>query len=105
MTDPGAPGFPDDEPIDAEVVPPPASPDFTPAVHAPTFDEVTGYTESGVPTFDHVRDKIEQRTATSIGGRELAEAGREAATLDEQMARRDEAAKNKLDEIRKSMGR
>ncbi|NLG46008.1 hypothetical protein [Gordonia sp. (in: high G+C Gram-positive bacteria)] len=101
------PGFPrgdepiEPEPIDAEIVP---APDFTPSVRAPSFEEVTGYTEAGVPTFDHVRDKIEQRTATAIGSQELAEMGKEAAAADEAMAKRDEAAKNKLAEIRKSMG-
>ena len=91
----------DDDILDAEIVP---APDFTPSVQAPSFEEVTGYTEAGVPTFDHVRDKIEPRTATAIGGQELAESGREAAALDEAMAKRDEAAKDKLAEIRKSMG-
>ncbi|WP_161896752.1 hypothetical protein [Gordonia spumicola] len=94
-------GNDDLEPIDAEIVP---SPDFTPTVNAPSFEEVTGYTEAGVPTFDHVRDKIEKRTTTAIGGQELSEAGAEAAALDEAMAARDEAAKRKLDELRKSMG-
>lgn len=91
----------DDAIVDAEIVP---SPEGTPTVDAPSYEEVTGYTEAGVPTFDHVRDKIEQRTATAIGGQELAEMGEEAAALDEAMAKRDEAAKDKLAEIRKSMG-
>ncbi|GAA4679762.1 hypothetical protein [Gordonia humi] len=88
-------------PIDAEIVP---SPDVTPTVAAPSIEDVTGYTESGVPTFDFVRDKIEHRTATADGGQVLAETGTAAAELDEAMAKRDEAAKSKLDEIRRSMG-
>jgi len=88
-------------PIDAEIVP---SPDVAPAVAAPSFEDVTGYTEAGVPTFDFVRDKIEHRTATADGGQVLAETGPEAARLDRSTAERDEAAKSKLDEIRKSMG-
>ena len=97
------PGFPSDadEPIDAEIVP---APDTSPSVRAPSFEDVTGYTEHGVPTFDHVREKIQKRTATAIGGEELAEMGSEAKALDEAMVKRDEAAKNKLAEIRKSMG-
>ncbi|MCF8570670.1 hypothetical protein L5G32_10360 [Gordonia sp. HY002] len=90
--------------LDAEIVESSTSPDFTPNVHAPTVEDVTGYTESGVPTFDFVRDKIEHRTATADGGQVLSEGGREAAELDDAMAKRDEAAKSKLDEIRKSMG-
>ncbi|EGD55997.1 hypothetical protein [Gordonia neofelifaecis] len=92
----------DDEPIDAEIVP--ASDDFTPSVRAPSYEDVTGYTEAGVPTFDHVRDKIEKRTATAIGSEELSEMTPEAQALDEAMADRDAAAKKKLEEIRKSMG-
>ncbi|MBM7367241.1 hypothetical protein [Gordonia hydrophobica] len=91
----------DDAIVDAEIV---SAPDFTPTVTGPSYEEVTGYTEAGVPTFDHVRDKIEQRTATAIGAQELAEAGKEAAAIDEAMAKRDAAAKDKLAEIRKSMG-
>src|SRR6476469_6624068 len=49
-----------DEPIDAEIVPEPAP--------APP---VTGYTDSGVPTLDYVRDKIEGRYATALGMEEL----------------------------------
>ncbi|MGO3328104.1 hypothetical protein [Gordonia sp. (in: high G+C Gram-positive bacteria)] len=90
--------------IDAEVVEPATSPDFTPTVHGPTVEEATGYSESGVPTFDFVRDKIEHRTATADGRQVLAEAGHEATELDDAMAKRDEAAKSKLDEIRRSMG-
>ncbi|WOC13855.1 hypothetical protein [Gordonia sp. MP11Mi] len=107
MTFRGSPdGAAEGEPdyIDAEIVEAATSPDFTPTVHAPTVEEVTGYTESGVPTFDFVRDKIDHRTATADGGQFLAESGPEAAVLDEAMAARDDAAKRKLDEIRKSMG-
>lgn len=92
------------DPIDAEIVDPTPSHDFTPTVHAPSFEEVTGYTEAGVPTFDHIRDKIEKRTATADGSQFLAESGAEAAALDEAMAKRDEAAKKKLEEIRRSLG-
>ncbi|MCF8611130.1 hypothetical protein L5G28_13335 [Gordonia sp. HY285] len=99
MTTPGEPEY-----IDAEIVEAVSSPDFTPTVHAPSAEEVTGYTDSGVPTFDFVRDKIEHRTATADGGQFLAESGQEAAAIDEAMAARDDAAKRKLDEIRKSMG-
>ena len=54
------------EPIDAEIVDlPPSGP------VAPSYEEVTGYTTSGVPTFDHVREKIERRTTTALGAEEL----------------------------------
>ncbi|WLP90544.1 hypothetical protein [Gordonia sp. NB41Y] len=63
------------------------------------------YTEGGVPTFDFVRDKIENRIATAIGSQELAESTPEGQSVDEMMRARDEAAKKRLEEIRKSMGR
>ncbi|MGB3303035.1 MAG: hypothetical protein WBA98_10100 [Gordonia sp. (in: high G+C Gram-positive bacteria)] len=100
MTSNNVPDSPSEEPLDAEIVP---APDFTPTVQAPSFEDVTGYTESGVPTFDHIRDKIEKRAATAIGSEELAAATPAATQIDEAMAKRDEAAKKKLDEIRKSM--
>ena len=61
------------------------------------------YTESGVPGFDFVRDRIENRFATALGSTELAGETPEAAALDEQIAERDKAARGKLDEIRRSL--
>ena len=62
------------------------------------------YSEQGVPSFDFVRDKIEKRISTAIGSQELAEGTPEGQGVDDMMRKRDEAAKKKLDEIRKSMG-
>lgn len=83
----------DSEVVDAEVVEEP-----TPVV--PPAD----YSESGVPSFDYVRDRIEARVNTSGGSVELASAGPEAKSLDEQQAEREEAGRAKLAEIRRSMG-
>jgi phage shock protein A len=58
------------------------------------------YTETGVPTFDYVRDRIERRAATADGATELAG---EPTSIDEQIAERDRAAREKLDQIRRSM--
>jgi len=85
------------EPLDAEIVedataPPPPSP-------------VPDYDERGVPSLDYVREKIETRYATSIGAAELAENTPEARRVEEQEAERERAAKAKLEEIRRSMGR
>jgi hypothetical protein len=99
------------EPIDPEIVDPEivdpaiahpaiAVPDHTPAPPPPT----TGYDERGVPTFDHVRDKIEGRYTTSIGAAELAEATAAGRSVEEQEAEREAKAKAKLEEIRRSMG-
>ena len=63
------------------------------------------YSEGGVPSFDFVRDKIENRYNTSLGATELAGLGTEhtAEALDKQIADRDQAAKDRLAEIRRSM--
>ncbi|MGW5055419.1 hypothetical protein [Actinokineospora sp. NPDC004072] len=61
------------------------------------------YSEAGVPSFDFVRDKIESRFATSLGSTELAEAGGEAADIDQRMADRDKAGADRLEQIRRSL--
>ncbi|GAB19004.1 hypothetical protein GOEFS_073_00240 [Gordonia effusa NBRC 100432] len=82
--------------VDAEVVINPQALD--PALTA------TPYTESGVPTFDHVRDKIEQRVTRALGSEELANETSEGQAADELYRKNKEAAASKLAEIRKSMG-
>jgi hypothetical protein len=62
------------------------------------------YTEAGVPNFDYVRDRIESRVATSIGGAELPGDTSQAESLDEQMAERDRAGRKRLEQIRRSLG-
>lgn len=87
------------EPLDAEVV------DALPvAPAAPSYEEVTGYTASGVPTFDHIRDKIERRTTTALGAEELAHGTAAGEDAERAFADREKAAKAKLEEIRRSMG-
>jgi hypothetical protein len=83
------------EPIDAEIVEDPTPP--------PPPGTATGYTEGGVPTFDYVRDQIENRAATSTGAEELAAESRHGRTIDQQMADRDKAGRDKLEEIRRAM--
>lgn len=95
MTDPTPKKDP--EILDAEIV------EDTPTA-APEVPE-PDYSESGVPSFDHVRERIEQRYTTSIGATELAGIGgkEDVASLDKKIADRDQAAKDKLAEIRRSM--
>lgn len=125
---PPAPDIPDVPPIDPEPSP---DPDVTPReedvhdaqvhdaeivepgvvdtgsvdgpVRAPTIEEITGYTEGGVPTFDSVRDKIEKRLGTAMGAEELARETEPARTLDEEFEDRKKAAADKLAEIRRSV--
>jgi hypothetical protein len=66
---------------------------------------VTDYTDDGTPTFDYVRDRIENRIATSIGSAELAGDTPRAASLDEQFAAREQAGRDRLEEIRRAMRR
>lgn len=75
---------------------------FTPGTFTPV-EPVTDYTDDGVPTFDYVRDQIESRFATSLGSTELAGMTPEAAAVEDQFAKREEAGKDKLEEIRRAM--
>lgn len=63
------------------------------------------YTDTGVPTFDAVRDKIEQRAGTAAGAEELDHEGAQGRSVDEQWAAREKAGKARLDEIRRSLGK
>ncbi|WP_370965237.1 PspA/IM30 family protein [Amycolatopsis sp. cg9] len=95
---------PDRDPnvLDGEIV------DDTPtaaiAVPSPPLPE-PDYSDGGVPSFDFVRDKIENRYTTSVGAAEVAGLGTEhtADALDKKIADRDQAAKDRLAEIRRSM--
>jgi phage shock protein A len=86
------------EPEPAAEATPSAAPAATPAEPLDT-----GYTPSGVPTFDSVREKIETRYGTAIGATELAAESPEGRTVEEQYDARRRAAAQRLDEIRKSM--
>jgi phage shock protein A len=70
---------------------------------APVEPVDTGYTPSGVPTFESVREKIETRYGTSIGAAELDAESRQGRTIEEQYDERQRAAAERLAEIRKSM--
>ncbi len=63
------------------------------------------YTQSGVPTFDSVREKIETRIGTALGASELAAATPEGHSVEEQYEARQKAAAEKLEEIRASMNK
>ena len=63
----------------------------------------TGYTASGVPTFESVREKIETRYGTALGSAELDAETPEGRSVEEQYEARQRAAHDKLEEIRASM--
>ncbi len=76
-----------------------------PIVTDPAFTPPpTDYTDAGVPSLDFVRDKIEGRYANALGSAELAEAViPEVKSMQDKAAERDEAARDKLEAIRRSM--
>lgn len=79
----------------------PAPPPVTPAAAAPP--PVPDYDEAGVPSFDHVRERIESRYATALGADELAAESPAGRALAEQEAERAKAAAEKLAELRRSV--
>ena len=66
-------------------------------------DVDAGYTDSGVPTFESVREKIETRYETSVGATELDAESPAGRDVDEQYRQRQQAAAERLAQIRKSM--
>ena len=101
----------DDDVIDAEIV---ETPVLLPSAYAslPAPD----CSDAGVPSLDYLRDKIEGRQAVAIGSAELARAAadreaatraaaeqRQALTAEEQRVAREQAAQDRLAEIRRSL--
>ncbi len=75
-----------------------------PGVARPPAEPVdAGYTAGGIPTFESVREKIETRYATSIGSAELAAETPEGRCVEERYDARQEAAAERLAQIRASM--
>ncbi|OBG48747.1 MULTISPECIES: hypothetical protein [unclassified Mycobacterium] len=62
-----------------------------------------GYDSAGVPTFESVREKIENRYATSLGDAELDADSPEGRSVAEQYDERERAAAERLAQIRESM--
>ncbi|MGV0784871.1 hypothetical protein [Mycolicibacterium peregrinum] len=85
--------------VEGEIVP--AATATGPA--APVEVPDTGYTAAGVPTFDAVREKIETRYGTAIGSAELAAETPEGRSIEEQYEKRQQAAAERLQQIRESM--
>jgi phage shock protein A len=62
-----------------------------------------GYSSSGVPTFESLREKIESRYETSIGSAELDAETPEGRDVEDQYEARQRAAADRLAQIRESM--
>jgi phage shock protein A len=63
----------------------------------------SGYDNSGVPTFDSVREKLQSRYETSRGAAELDSESPETRGIEEQYEARQKAAAQRLADIRESM--
>ncbi|WP_430332684.1 PspA/IM30 family protein [Rhodococcus sp. ACT016] len=92
----------------SDIPPDPSRPSVPPEVPPPltlgtASTPAPDYTDAGVPTFDRVRDKIEERFGTALGSEELERDSQAGRDLDEQWQAREKAAHDKLDEIRRSM--
>ena len=72
-------------------------------VAVPGSTPVGDYDDAGVPTFEHVRDKIEGRYAASLGSTELTEESEAGRVVAQQEADRDAAARERLEQIRRSV--
>ncbi|UFS99251.1 PspA/IM30 family protein [Nocardia huaxiensis] len=105
-----------DTPIDAELVPHETPGTFeqvgaTPGVSGipvpptgmPSGTVGGGYTTSGVPTFESVRDKVEQRYGTAQGMGDLDRQTPAGRSAEEQWDARAKAARERLEQIRKSV--
>ncbi|MFI7670986.1 PspA/IM30 family protein [Nocardia sp. NPDC049526] len=74
-----------------------------PPTGIPSGPEVGGYSPGGVPTFESVRDKVEQRFGTAQGMGELDRQTPAGRSTDEQWEAREKAARERLAQIRKSL--
>lgn len=64
-----------------------------------------GYSADGIPTFDAVREKIENRSAAALGSAELDAESVEGRSVEQQYEARQRAATEKLAQIRASMNK
>jgi len=82
--------MPDEPPIPGSLQPDSAQPD-------------AGYDSAGVPTFESVREKIESRYTTALGGAELDAETAQGLAVEEQYEERQRAAAERLAQIREEM--
>jgi len=92
-----------DDAVEAAAAPAAAPVPAQTAAPVPVPPVDTGYTASGVPTFESVREKIETRYGTALGSAELDAETPEGRSAEEQYEARQRAAHDKLEEIRASM--
>lgn len=107
--DPGPTGVEEADIVDAVVEeaepagPAPSPPTPPIAAIQVAVPEDPGYSRSGIPTFEAVREKIETRYVASLGSTELDAATPEGRSIEERYAAREKAAAERLEQIRASM--
>ncbi len=74
-----------------------------PVPPTPHTEPDPGYDSSGVPTFESVREKIENRYTTALGAAELDAETSDGRAVEEQYEKRRRAATERLAQIRESM--
>jgi hypothetical protein len=94
---------PEDELVDVQDAELVSSAPIPAAVEPAWLPPDPGYTSGGVPTFDAVREKIENRYATSLGSAELDAETPEGRSIAEQYEARHKAGAERLAQIRASM--
>jgi hypothetical protein len=94
---------PSNAPVDAEIVPLESVEIAQTREAAGPLTPDPGYTTDGVPTFESVREKIETRFGTAIGAAELASETPQGRSVEEQYEARQQAAAERLEQIRRSM--
>ena len=72
-----------------------------PVPPAPGTEPDTGYDSGGVPTFESVREKIENRYAAAQGAAELDAESPEGRSVDEQYEQHHRDAAARLEQIRR----
>jgi hypothetical protein len=98
--------MPDEQPVSDARTPasaPAETPAPIPAAPVPQPDVDPGYSSTGVPTYESVREKIEGRYTTSLGSAELDAETPEGRSVEEQYEERQRAAAERLAQIRESM--
>jgi phage shock protein A len=81
----------------------PAEPPPPDSEQPPSAPPDPGYDSAGVPTFESVREKIESRYTTALGGAELDAETPEGQAVEEQYEERQRAAAERLAQIREAM--
>lgn len=81
----------------------PVPPVPVPSSGIPGTPPTGGYSSSGIPSFESVRDKVEQRFGTARGMGELDRDTPAGRSAEEQFQAREKAARERLDRIRESL--